>query len=85
MRLFYWLHLRSKPLFFLYVLLQVKAVHDYAATDGDELELKTGDVVLALSYDNPDEQVIYTHFLLLLVCLIISSMFTRAFTIGFFF
>lgn len=37
--------------------LQVKAIHDYAATDNDELELKMGDVVLALAFDNPDEQV----------------------------
>ncbi|KAM9334007.1 myc box-dependent-interacting protein 1b [Symphorus nematophorus] len=37
-------------------LYKVKAIHDYAATDGDELELKTGDVVLALAFDNPDEQ-----------------------------
>uniref|UniRef100_A0AAQ6ILM5 Myc box-dependent-interacting protein 1 n=1 Tax=Anabas testudineus TaxID=64144 RepID=A0AAQ6ILM5_ANATE len=37
-------------------LLQVKAIHDYTATDGDELELKTGDVVLVLAFDNPDEQ-----------------------------
>lgn len=35
----------------------MKAVHDYAATDGDELELKMGDVVLVLAFDNPDEQV----------------------------
>uniref|UniRef100_A0A6Q2Z9Q7 Myc box-dependent-interacting protein 1 n=1 Tax=Esox lucius TaxID=8010 RepID=A0A6Q2Z9Q7_ESOLU len=35
---------------------QVKAMHDYAATDGDELELKAGDVVLVLAWDNPDEQ-----------------------------
>ena len=38
-------------------LLQVKAVHEYTATDGDELELKVGDVVLVLAFDNPDEQV----------------------------
>uniref|UniRef100_A0A3P9ATX2 Myc box-dependent-interacting protein 1 n=1 Tax=Maylandia zebra TaxID=106582 RepID=A0A3P9ATX2_9CICH len=37
-------------------LYKVKAVHDYAATDGDELELKMGDVVLVLAFDNPDEQ-----------------------------
>uniref|UniRef100_A0A667XTL3 Myc box-dependent-interacting protein 1 n=1 Tax=Myripristis murdjan TaxID=586833 RepID=A0A667XTL3_9TELE len=37
-------------------LIQVKAVHDYAATDGDELELKAGDMVLVLAFDNPDEQ-----------------------------
>uniref|UniRef100_A0A3B4B5Y5 Uncharacterized protein n=1 Tax=Periophthalmus magnuspinnatus TaxID=409849 RepID=A0A3B4B5Y5_9GOBI len=36
--------------------LRVKAVHDYAATDGDELELKVGDMVLVLAFDNPDEQ-----------------------------
>uniref|UniRef100_A0A3B4Y7M2 Bridging integrator 1b n=1 Tax=Seriola lalandi dorsalis TaxID=1841481 RepID=A0A3B4Y7M2_SERLL len=39
----------------------VKAIHDYAATDGDELELQTGDVVLVLAFDNPDEQVSDTH------------------------
>ncbi|XP_041821808.1 myc box-dependent-interacting protein 1b isoform X3 [Chelmon rostratus] len=37
-------------------LYKVKAIHDYAATDNDELELKMGDVVLALAFDNPDEQ-----------------------------
>uniref|UniRef100_A0A8C4DN27 Bridging integrator 1b n=1 Tax=Dicentrarchus labrax TaxID=13489 RepID=A0A8C4DN27_DICLA len=37
-------------------LYKVKAIHDYAATDGDELELKMGDMVLALAFDNPDEQ-----------------------------
>ncbi|KAK9524217.1 hypothetical protein VZT92_018073 [Zoarces viviparus] len=35
---------------------KVKAVHEYAATDGDELELKIGDDVLVLAFDNPDEQ-----------------------------
>ncbi|XP_072292842.1 myc box-dependent-interacting protein 1b isoform X7 [Eucyclogobius newberryi] len=35
---------------------KVKAVHDYAATDGDELELKVDDMVLVLAFDNPDEQ-----------------------------
>ncbi|XP_024918113.1 myc box-dependent-interacting protein 1b isoform X6 [Cynoglossus semilaevis] len=37
-------------------LYKVKATHDYAATDGDELELKIGDVVLVVAFDNPDEQ-----------------------------
>uniref|UniRef100_A0A672J2S8 Myc box-dependent-interacting protein 1 n=1 Tax=Salarias fasciatus TaxID=181472 RepID=A0A672J2S8_SALFA len=37
-------------------LYKVKAIHDYAATDGDELELKIGDVVLVVAFDNPDEQ-----------------------------
>uniref|UniRef100_A0AAQ5XBI5 Myc box-dependent-interacting protein 1 n=1 Tax=Amphiprion ocellaris TaxID=80972 RepID=A0AAQ5XBI5_AMPOC len=32
------------------------AIHDYAATDGDELELKIGDMVLVVAFDNPDEQ-----------------------------
>ncbi|KAF7656881.1 hypothetical protein LDENG_00035180 [Lucifuga dentata] len=37
-------------------LYKVKAMHDYAATDGDELELKIGDIVLVLAFENPDEQ-----------------------------
>uniref|UniRef100_A0A8D2ZFY4 Myc box-dependent-interacting protein 1 n=1 Tax=Scophthalmus maximus TaxID=52904 RepID=A0A8D2ZFY4_SCOMX len=41
------------PAGFLY---KVKAIHDYSATDGDELELTIGDVVLVLAFDNPDEQ-----------------------------
>lgn len=47
-------------------LLQVKVIHDYSATDGDELELKIGDTVLALAFDNPDEQVIHKHCLSLM-------------------
>ncbi|XP_031414673.1 myc box-dependent-interacting protein 1-like isoform X1 [Clupea harengus] len=38
------------------VVYKVKALHDYAATDGDELEMKSGDVVLVLAFDSPDEQ-----------------------------
>ncbi|XP_061745626.1 myc box-dependent-interacting protein 1b isoform X5 [Nerophis ophidion] len=37
-------------------LYKVKAIHEYAATDGDELELTIGDLVLVLAFDNPDEQ-----------------------------
>nr|XP_057907011.1 myc box-dependent-interacting protein 1b isoform X7 [Doryrhamphus excisus] len=37
-------------------LYKVKAIHEYAATDGDELELTIGDVVLVVAFDNPDEQ-----------------------------
>ncbi|XP_075333446.1 myc box-dependent-interacting protein 1b isoform X2 [Odontesthes bonariensis] len=37
-------------------LYKVKAIHEYTATDGDELELKIGDSVLVLAADNPDEQ-----------------------------
>ncbi|XP_060922778.1 myc box-dependent-interacting protein 1b isoform X2 [Limanda limanda] len=35
---------------------KVKAIHDYDATDGDELELKMGDIVLVMGFDNQDEQ-----------------------------
>nr|XP_055070119.1 myc box-dependent-interacting protein 1b isoform X1 [Misgurnus anguillicaudatus] len=38
------------------VLFKVKAVHDYGATDNDELDLKAGDIVLVLPFANPDEQ-----------------------------
>ncbi|XP_032661016.1 myc box-dependent-interacting protein 1 isoform X6 [Chelonoidis abingdonii] len=37
-------------------LFKVQAMHDYAATDSDELPLKAGDVVLVIPFDNPDEQ-----------------------------
>ncbi|MEQ2268777.1 hypothetical protein XENORESO_014778 [Xenotaenia resolanae] len=37
-------------------LYKVKAVHEYTATDNDELELKVGDAVLVLAFNNPDEQ-----------------------------
>lgn len=32
-------------------------MHDYNANDSDELELKAGDVVLVVNFENPDEQV----------------------------
>ncbi|XP_066518750.1 myc box-dependent-interacting protein 1b isoform X2 [Hoplias malabaricus] len=38
------------------VIYKVKAMHDYAATDSDELDLKSGDIVLVLPFENPDEQ-----------------------------
>uniref|UniRef100_A0A8D0HG68 Myc box-dependent-interacting protein 1 n=1 Tax=Sphenodon punctatus TaxID=8508 RepID=A0A8D0HG68_SPHPU len=37
-------------------LFKVQAMHDYTATDNDELQLKAGDVVLVIPFDNPDEQ-----------------------------
>ncbi|XP_053483236.1 myc box-dependent-interacting protein 1 isoform X2 [Ictalurus furcatus] len=37
-------------------LYKVQAMHDYTANDSDELEMKAGDVVLVMMYDNPDEQ-----------------------------
>lgn len=32
-------------------------MHDYAANDTDELDMKAGDVVLVIPFDNPEEQV----------------------------
>ncbi|XP_073808978.1 myc box-dependent-interacting protein 1b isoform X32 [Danio rerio] len=37
------------------VLFKVKTMHDYSATDSDELDLKAGDIVLVLPFANPDE------------------------------
>ncbi|XP_061548638.1 myc box-dependent-interacting protein 1 [Phycodurus eques] len=37
-------------------LFKVKVMHDYAANDTDELEMKADDVVLVTTFDNPDEQ-----------------------------
>ncbi|XP_051997691.1 myc box-dependent-interacting protein 1-like isoform X4 [Xyrauchen texanus] len=37
-------------------LFKVKAMHDYTANDSDELEMKAGEVVLVLNYDNPDDE-----------------------------
>ncbi|XP_048342325.1 myc box-dependent-interacting protein 1 isoform X5 [Sphaerodactylus townsendi] len=37
-------------------LFKVQAMHDYIATDTDELQLKSGDVVLVIPFDNPEEQ-----------------------------
>uniref|UniRef100_A0A671RZ22 Myc box-dependent-interacting protein 1 n=1 Tax=Sinocyclocheilus anshuiensis TaxID=1608454 RepID=A0A671RZ22_9TELE len=34
----------------------VKVMHDYGATDSDELDLKAGDIVLVLPFANPDEE-----------------------------
>ncbi|KAI1899030.1 hypothetical protein AGOR_G00078480 [Albula goreensis] len=37
-------------------LFKVKAMHDYIANDADELEMKAGEIVLVVAFDNPDEQ-----------------------------
>ncbi|XP_009885590.1 PREDICTED: myc box-dependent-interacting protein 1 isoform X3 [Charadrius vociferus] len=37
-------------------LFKVQAMHDYMATDSDELQLKAGDVVLVIPFENPEEQ-----------------------------
>ncbi|XP_069053332.1 myc box-dependent-interacting protein 1 isoform X5 [Lepisosteus oculatus] len=43
----------DNPPGFLY---KVQAIHDYTATDGDELTLKARDVVLVIPFDNQEEQ-----------------------------
>uniref|UniRef100_A0A674A900 Myc box-dependent-interacting protein 1 n=1 Tax=Salmo trutta TaxID=8032 RepID=A0A674A900_SALTR len=35
---------------------KVTTMHDYAANDSDELEMKAGDIVLVVAFDNPEEQ-----------------------------
>ncbi|XP_047226152.1 myc box-dependent-interacting protein 1 isoform X2 [Girardinichthys multiradiatus] len=37
-------------------LFKVQVMHDYAANDTDELEMKAGDVVLVVTFDNTEEQ-----------------------------
>ncbi|KAG8000725.1 Myc box-dependent-interacting protein 1 [Nibea albiflora] len=37
-------------------LFKVQVMHDYAANDTDELEMKAGDVVLVIPFENPEEQ-----------------------------
>uniref|UniRef100_A0A3B1JF02 Myc box-dependent-interacting protein 1 n=1 Tax=Astyanax mexicanus TaxID=7994 RepID=A0A3B1JF02_ASTMX len=37
-------------------LYKVQTMHDYAANDTDELEMKAGDTVLVVTFDNADEQ-----------------------------
>lgn len=37
-------------------LFKVQVMHDYAANDTDELDMKASDVVLVITFDNPDEQ-----------------------------
>ncbi|KAM4698454.1 myc box-dependent-interacting protein 1 isoform 6-T6 [Rhinophrynus dorsalis] len=43
----------NMPPGFLY---KVRAQHDYNATDSDELNLKSGDIVLVTEFENPEEQ-----------------------------
>ncbi|XP_073401437.1 myc box-dependent-interacting protein 1 isoform X4 [Dendrobates tinctorius] len=43
----------AMPPGFLY---KVRAQHDYGATDNDELNLKSGDIVLVTHFENPEEQ-----------------------------
>uniref|UniRef100_A0A8C0WNV6 Myc box-dependent-interacting protein 1 n=1 Tax=Castor canadensis TaxID=51338 RepID=A0A8C0WNV6_CASCN len=45
---------------------KVQAQHDYTATDTDELQLKAGDVVLVIPFQNPEEQPYVTWMLCLL-------------------
>uniref|UniRef100_A0A671S0T0 Myc box-dependent-interacting protein 1 n=1 Tax=Sinocyclocheilus anshuiensis TaxID=1608454 RepID=A0A671S0T0_9TELE len=48
------LFLASSP-FHLYII-SILMMHDYGATDSDELDLKAGDIVLVLPFANPDEE-----------------------------
>ncbi|XP_073503589.1 myc box-dependent-interacting protein 1 isoform X15 [Phyllobates terribilis] len=43
----------TMPPGFLY---KVRAQHDYGSTDNDELNLKSGDIVLVTQFENPEEQ-----------------------------
>uniref|UniRef100_A0A8L0DVR6 Bridging integrator 1a n=1 Tax=Oncorhynchus mykiss TaxID=8022 RepID=A0A8L0DVR6_ONCMY len=46
-------------------LFKVTTMHDYAANDSDELEMKAGDIVLVVAFDNPEEQVsVLSHSLM---------------------
>uniref|UniRef100_A0A8C6P1R9 Myc box-dependent-interacting protein 1 n=1 Tax=Nothobranchius furzeri TaxID=105023 RepID=A0A8C6P1R9_NOTFU len=48
---------RQSPSSYLIIYVQkVQVMHDYAANDTDELEMKAGDVVLVITFENPDEQ-----------------------------
>ncbi|KAF7659146.1 hypothetical protein LDENG_00002530 [Lucifuga dentata] len=38
------------------LMFKVQVMHDYAANDTDELEMKAGEVVLVIPFDNPEEQ-----------------------------
>lgn len=53
--------------------LQVQAMHDYTANDSDELEMKAGDVVLVVTYDNLDDQVSTQVFRCFLCVMVASS------------
>ncbi|XP_040296885.1 myc box-dependent-interacting protein 1 isoform X1 [Bufo bufo] len=44
---------KTMPPGFLY---KVRAQHDYGSTDNDELNLKSGDIVLVTQFENPEEQ-----------------------------
>uniref|UniRef100_A0A673LEM1 Myc box-dependent-interacting protein 1-like n=1 Tax=Sinocyclocheilus rhinocerous TaxID=307959 RepID=A0A673LEM1_9TELE len=46
----------SLPCLYKHSLPGVKVMHDYGATDSDELDLKAGDIVLVLPFANPDEE-----------------------------
>jgi len=48
-------------------------MHDYNANDSDELEMKAGDVVLVVSFENPEEQVrVVVYFVISVVLVMIT-------------
>nr|XP_058907809.1 myc box-dependent-interacting protein 1 isoform X3 [Kogia breviceps] len=50
---------------------KVQAQHDYTATDTDELQLKAGDVVLVIPFQNPEEQSLSAF--LSILCILVPS------------
>lgn len=56
-------------------------MHDYAANDTDELEMKAGDVVLVITFENPDEQVTHpqTHIHRVILCEVNTYLFACVF------
>lgn len=51
-------------------------MHDYAANDTDELDMKAGDVVLVILFDNPDEQV-HTYSIHTLGCVHTGALYIK--------
>uniref|UniRef100_A0A8C6P1Y7 Myc box-dependent-interacting protein 1 n=1 Tax=Nothobranchius furzeri TaxID=105023 RepID=A0A8C6P1Y7_NOTFU len=50
------MHLDENAGYLIIYVQKVQVMHDYAANDTDELEMKAGDVVLVITFENPDEQ-----------------------------
>lgn len=48
-------------------------MHDYTANDSDELEMKAGDVVLVVTYDNAEDQVSTPSVFICNLCIIDAS------------
>jgi len=48
-------------------------MHDYNANDSDELEMKAGDVVLVVGFENPEEQVCVVVYFVISVVLVMIT------------